>query len=54
MIDAGGKLMVKTSMFAIPLVMIVVGYIIYLKKYRISEEFYDQILADLESKTDNA
>ena len=53
-IDAGGKLMVKTSMFAIPLVMIVVGYIIYLKKYRISEEFYDQILADLESKTDNA
>lgn len=47
-IDHTGKLMVKTSMFAIPLLLIVAGYIIYLKKYKISEEFYADILRDLE------
>ena len=46
-IDAGGKLIVKGAMFAIPRVMIVVGYIIYRKKYKISEEFYAEILKDL-------
>lgn len=49
-IGLGGKAIVKTSMFAIPLVFIVTGYIIYLKKYKISEEFYDGILRDLEKK----
>jgi hypothetical protein len=28
--------------------MIVAGYIVYLKKYKISEEFYARILQDLE------
>jgi len=42
--------MVKTSMFALPLVAIVAGYIIYLKKYKISETFYQEILADLEER----
>ena len=42
-----GKLIVKVAMFAIPLIMIVAGYIIYLKKYKISEEYYAQILQDL-------
>ena len=45
-----GKLIVKLAMFVIPLIMIVVGYIVYLKKYKISEEYYDRILADLESR----
>ena len=49
-IDAGGKLMVKASMFALPLVFIVAGYIIYLKKYKISETFYKEILVDLEAR----
>ena len=49
-IDAGGKLMVKASMFALPLVFIVAGYIIYLKKYKISEEFYSQIIRDLKDR----
>ena len=49
-IDAAGKLLVKTSMFALPLVFIVAGYIIYLKKYKISEEFYSEILSDLEKR----
>ena len=49
-IDAGGKLIVKGAMFAIPLIMIVVGYIVYLKKYKISEEFYADILKDIEER----
>lgn len=49
-IDAGGKLIVKGAMFAVPLIMIVVGYIVYLKKYKISEEFYADILKDIEER----
>ena len=49
-IGQAGKLMVKTSMFALPLVFIVAGYIIYLKKYKISETFYKEILVDLEAR----
>jgi hypothetical protein len=30
--------------------MIVVGYIVYLKKYKISEEFYGEMLKDLEAR----
>ena len=49
-IDTAGKLMVKTSMFAKPLIAIVAGYIIYLKKYKISETFYQEILHDLDER----
>ena len=49
-IDTAGKLMVKASMFALPLVFIVAGYIIYLKKYKISEIFYREILHDLQKR----
>ena len=49
-IGSDGKLIVKMAMFAIPLVMIVAGYIVYLKKYKISEEFYQEILDDLEKQ----
>jgi melibiose permease/lactose/raffinose/galactose permease len=49
-IDNGGKLIMKVAMFVIPLIMIVAGYIIYLKKYKISEEYYAEILADLEER----
>lgn len=49
-IDTAGKLMVKASMFALPLVFIVAGYIIYLKKYKISETFYREILHDLQKR----
>ncbi len=47
-ITEGGKLVVKFSMLVVPLVFIVAGYIIYMKKYKISEEFYAEILKDLE------
>ncbi len=46
----GEKLIVKAAMFVIPLIMIVAGYIIYLKKYKISEEYYARILSDLEER----
>jgi melibiose permease/lactose/raffinose/galactose permease len=49
-IDSEGKLIIKIAMFAIPLLMIVVGYIVYLKKYKISEEFYSGILKDIEAR----
>lgn len=48
-ITAQGQLTVKLAMFAIPLVMIVAGYLVYLKKYKISEEFYAEMLKDLEN-----
>ena len=52
-IGSEGKAIVKIAMFAIPLVMIVAGYIVYLKKYQISEEFYANILKDLEERESN-
>ena len=52
-IGSSGKLIMKIAMFAIPLVMIVAGYIVYLKKYKISEEYYAQILQDLETHEEN-
>ena len=52
-IGADGKLIVKLAMFAIPLLMIVLGYIVYLKKYKISEEYYANILKDLEARESN-
>lgn len=49
-IGDSGKLMVKGAMFLLPLIFIVIGYIIYLKKYKISEEFYSDMLKDLEER----
>ena len=49
-IDAQGKLVVKLSMFALPLVCIIAGYVIYRRKFKISEEFYAQILNDLKAR----
>lgn len=46
-IDASGQFMVKIAMFVMPLLFIVLGYIIYLKKYKISEEYYASILQEL-------
>ena len=49
-IGSDGKLIVKIAMFVIPLAMIVAGYIVYLKKYKISEAYYAGILKDLEDR----
>ena len=52
-IGSDGKLIIKIAMFAIPLLMIVAGYIVYLKKYKISEEYYAHILQDLQERDEN-
>ena len=49
-IDAAGKSVVKMSMFALPLVCIAAGYLIYLKKFKISEEYYTEIVNDLKQR----
>ncbi len=49
-IDASGKLVIKLSMLVLPILMILAGYVIYRKKYKISKEFYDQILRDLKCR----
>lgn len=51
-IDAGGKLIVKCAMFVLPLIFIVAGYVIYMKKYKIDREYYDNILSDLRARGD--
>ena len=49
-IDSAGKLIVKVTMFVIPLVMFVAGYFIYRAKYRLSEDFYGRIVSELKEK----
>ncbi len=49
-IDAGGKFIVKMAMLAIPLLFILAGYIIYLRKYKIDEKRYAEIVGELRAK----
>jgi len=49
-IDAAGKLVVKGAMFVLPLVFIFAGYIIYLKKFKLDEKRYGEIVAELEAR----
>lgn len=47
-----GLLMMKVAMLILPLVFIVIGYIIYKKKFRIDKEMFDKIVADLTERGD--
>jgi melibiose permease/lactose/raffinose/galactose permease len=49
-IDAAGKMVVKGAMFILPLIFIAVGYIIYLKKFKLDEKRYGEIVAELEAR----
>ena len=49
-IDAAGKLVVKCSMFILPLTFILLGYFIYLKKFKLDEKFYGEIVGELRSR----
>ena len=49
-IDTSGKLIVKVAMFLIPVALILIGYFIYLKKFKIDEKFYAQILKELDER----
>ena len=49
-IDAQGQMTVRITMFLIPMVLIALGYVIYMWKFKIDEKFYAEILADLEAR----
>ena len=43
----------KISMMILPLICILVGFILYVKKFKIDEKTYEKILADLEERKEN-
>ena len=45
-----GILLLKLSMFVIPLICIVAGYFVYRAKYKIDKPFYDRIVAELKER----
>ncbi|MGI6617810.1 MAG: glycoside-pentoside-hexuronide (GPH):cation symporter [Saccharofermentanales bacterium] len=49
-IDTSGKMVIRSAMVVIPLVLIVVGYLIYRWKYKIDEEMYSKMLKDLSDR----
>ena len=51
-VTAQGLLIMKLSMMIFPLIAIVVGYVIYLKKYKIDAKLYGEIIADLTARGD--
>lgn len=53
-VTAQGLTILKTSMLFLPLIAIVAGYIVYMKKFTIDEKRYSQILADLKARGDIA
>jgi melibiose permease/lactose/raffinose/galactose permease len=40
----------KIAMMILPLICILVGFVLYMKKFRINEEMYAKILADLKER----
>ena len=49
-VTAEGLLMMKFAMLVFPLICILLGYIVYNKKYKIDEKFYGEIIKDLEAR----
>lgn len=47
-----GLLMMKAAMLILPLIFIVIGYIIYKKKFKIDKEMFDKIISDLAARGD--
>lgn len=51
-VTAGGITLLKISMLLLPLATILIGYIIYIKKFTIDEKRYTEILQDLQERGD--
>ena len=49
-VSVQGLLILKTAMMVLPLVAIVVGYVIYLRKYKIDAAFYNRIVDELKEQ----
>lgn len=47
-----GLLIMKVAMLVLPLIFIVAGYLVYMLKYKIDKQFYNQILSDLKERGD--
>lgn len=46
----GSVWIMKIAMMILPLVLILIGFILYMKKFKIDENFYEQILSDLAAR----
>ena len=44
--------MLKFSMLILPIVFILIGYLIYRKKFRIDKELFDKIIDELKARGD--
>ncbi len=51
-IPESGQTTIKLLMIVIPLVLIILGYVIYRFKFKITKEFYDDIIKDLKDRGD--
>lgn len=51
-VTAQGVLVMKIAMLILPLIAILLGYIVYLKKFRIHEEVYEKIMQTLRARGD--
>ncbi|MCE5343638.1 MAG: glycoside-pentoside-hexuronide (GPH):cation symporter [Eubacteriales bacterium] len=51
-VTVGGISTMKVSMLLLPLITIVAGYIVYMKKFKIDEKRYAEILSDLKARGD--
>ncbi len=49
-ITEGGQFILKILMFVVPLVFIIIGYIIYRAKFKITKQMYDTIIGDLKDR----
>lgn len=49
-VTESGLLMMKAAMLILPLIFIVIGYIIYKKKFKIDKEMFEKIIADLKER----
>ena len=50
LVTAGGLMKMKVVMLLLPLVLTVIGYVLYRWKYRIDEGFYAEIISDLKDR----
>ena len=44
----------KISMMILPLICILIGFVLYMKKFKIDEEMYAKILEDLKAREDES
>jgi melibiose permease/lactose/raffinose/galactose permease len=49
-VTAEGLLLLKLAMMVLPLLCILVGYIIYRRKYIIDKDMYEKIIKDLKAQ----